>query len=653
MPKNSLQQVRVGAFAAALFSAAVGGCGGSSDQLTPPTSAPIPSPAPNPTPPPSPAPAPSGPAVTQQFTVTLTSSPENILVGISSAVTFEATLPTASSGELLLFEADPASLRPYGGSLCVLRDDGGEQSADVSAGDSVHSCVLQLQENGPKTKAYVVLRSIGSTYEQGGKHSITAVNELGDESIAAIQDIQTRAVAMWNANAGTMGQGEPALQATASQLRTLSGVRDAGVSAGARSLWIDYSSGARGVLLLASPGTKGGLASSRASPLAEPQSTRLPLGNDKVLVWDPFDDQFPTEGASYFAKFGALSGKLPFQVDRLRNGSADIASVATFQRYGTVLISSHGDLSGSTEIILSRELVSVERLKALAKDIALKHIHVVDLCNFSTAPCTPQSVFAFAPSFVSARINSFPKPATHIYASSCQSAANGGLARAFLRAGATSYIGFSDVVNAPFAQSIGESLIECMTGGDALKSVDACQSGLPTKRDPVSPFAQLRFLTMRDGGSASYVVAQQVMPTGTWLRTDPEWDKGVTSPTALGLNSLRLSEGDIVDLKQLGDISVSLLVPPFTDDVYVQVLGAFSSGSRLLPTTAAPVVSLETCVNKLPTDIPEDFLVPFETWTRVHVPAGATSLLFGPHDCRFEDNRDPDNDYRVLLRKIQ
>lgn len=65
------------------------------------------------------------------------------------------------------------------------------------------------------------------------------------------------------------------------------------------------------------------------------------------------------------------------------------------------------------------------------------------------------------------------------------------------------------------------------------------------------------------------------------------------------------------------------------------------------------VVTLETHIGNLPTDIPQDFIVPSSRHCiKVQVPENASSILFGAHDAFYQDNRDQDNDFQSHIHII-
>jgi hypothetical protein len=101
-------------------------------------------------------------------------------------------------------------------------------------------------------------------------------------------------------------------------------------------------------------------------------------------------------------------------------------------------------------------------------------------------------------------------------------------------------------------------------------------------------------------------------------------------------------------------------------DTYYSLNGVFSAGSQVLATSTAHRVpgaiaagpaypSGPTYYSSLPTDIPEDFIACRNTWSEsmlVEVPAGASHLILGTHDSWFQDNRDPNGDFRVVITVV-
>ncbi len=151
------------------------------------------------------------------------------------------------------------------------------------------------------------------------------------------------------------------------------------------------------------------------------------------------------------------------------------------------------------------------------------------------------------------------------------------------------------------------------------------------------------------GGTTPTERTVSLDPRATFLRTfrdDPE------PPAILALSELGLSPGDRVRLEQYGEYDIG------NGNTRRQTIGVFSASDRVLGPEEHPRVpdavdagpdfeTWDTYAGYKTTDIPEDFRV--DTRVEVTVPDGARYLLLGAHDDLYQDNDDPDEDYRVRV----
>ena len=142
----------------------------------------------------------------------------------------------------------------------------------------------------------------------------------------------------------------------------------------------------------------------------------------------------------------------------------------------------------------------------------------------------------------------------------------------------------------------------------------------------------------------------QVDPTGSYLLRDPG-DQEIPA-TSIALQALGVSGGDLLVLQAVGAFQFE---PGLNDDA--QSLVAVFSGPAgiLMPGPANSVPPRETsptCGNNIPTDIAEDFNVPYDSSLTVQIPVGADAILFTPDDCLTSDNTDPNNDFGVEIDTI-
>lgn len=152
---------------------------------------------------------------------------------------------------------------------------------------------------------------------------------------------------------------------------------------------------------------------------------------------------------------------------------------------------------------------------------------------------------------------------------------------------------------------------------------------------------------------------RSIDPTRTYLRTDSSDDAGDAVP--FDLQNLGISPGDTLRLTRLGDFEKQ-------GDGGFGMIGVFSGSSTLAASgqrnrvvdaiDAGPdVQTVETFQDGDPTDIPEDFKIAARNGTdrslTITVPSGATHLFVSPIDNLFEDNTDPDDNYRLRITSKQ
>jgi hypothetical protein len=147
-------------------------------------------------------------------------------------------------------------------------------------------------------------------------------------------------------------------------------------------------------------------------------------------------------------------------------------------------------------------------------------------------------------------------------------------------------------------------------------------------------------------------------PKGTFLRADFD----PPAPRVIDLRLLNLSSGDRITIEQTGDTTSR----PGGPENRHSTIAVFSGSDRLLAPSKLNRVpdaikagtnaeTPKTFFGNQPTDIPEDFRVTnFDgsvSSVTVTVPDGATHLFVGAEDSEPTDNRDPDDDYRVTIRR--
>lgn len=155
-----------------------------------------------------------------------------------------------------------------------------------------------------------------------------------------------------------------------------------------------------------------------------------------------------------------------------------------------------------------------------------------------------------------------------------------------------------------------------------------------------------------------------INPRGTYLFTDTailplppeEYLPDVrVSPTQFALTGF--TTGDAIIITPLGDFQPGLVGPggvPGTD-TSIGFVAVFAGSSGFLPpgsgSQADSVTTSPSLFRGFNTDIPQDFIVGSAPVV-VRIPAGATRLLFSPHDSYFADNFDPNGNYKAGITTL-
>jgi serine/threonine protein kinase len=159
-----------------------------------------------------------------------------------------------------------------------------------------------------------------------------------------------------------------------------------------------------------------------------------------------------------------------------------------------------------------------------------------------------------------------------------------------------------------------------------------------------------------------------IAPNSTYLRTDAS--DIVIDPVIINLSTLStpVYPGDTILIQRVGFICYNEGSP----DVASSIGAIFSASNALLPTEklyrvadaigahALEFISPNTGVARLPTDVPQDFLIDdaiagenrhFSS-VKVLVPPNAKYLFIGVHDNVFHDNSDPNSDFGAMVSLV-
>jgi hypothetical protein len=401
-------------------------------------------------------------------------SADSLLRGVQTTVT--ATLVVRRSWELdagqpELFRVDELG-RPVGSPLCTLRDDGNTAGGgDELALDGEYTCTFSVQENAAGTLRLMARSTALGNVVMSPIASLNVVEDLTDADLTLILNTEPAAAQVWAQKSALYGDTTQARLETAAVIRTWPGIADAGISPDGFSLFILYQSGVEGGLLLNPPGTRGRVVepsvprigalhetdAKSAGPSARRRKPRSigsapaarTVGNQRVLIWSPFTTEFPVDGVVFGDLFASSSCPRFADPTKIEDAAADVASVSRFTDFGTIIVSSHGFVTCDRQVaFLTGERVTQERLNAHRAQIRNKLVG------------TRSGYFTILPHFIETLRDEFRN--ANVFMGTCLSAANSGMANAFLSKGAASYIGFDQVVGSPFVVDSGRQFFREM-----------------------------------------------------------------------------------------------------------------------------------------------------------------------------------------------
>ena len=443
-------------------------------------------------------------------------APTQFLVNASTQVRFQSQIPPSAlldAASIKLYRADNAG-KPTGPMLCNLLDNGQLGNGDDIAGDNVYSCFSSFVSATPATVRLVVAANIDGNSVASAVIVLNIVSPLDNSAAQQVIDGQANAAALAQNAIASLGDTLAARQQAVAAILQLAGVTAAGVSSDNTTIWIRYAAGIEGGLMLNPPGTRGstepvvqgnGTRVSRTARPTEAQSLPpasfphyrpyslskaavgasqpLPLaadpqnfvGNSNVLIWDAYNSQFAPfdEGPQLQTLFTGAQCPL-YNVTYLKDAQATVASVKTFNNYGTIVLVTHGAVDGDGQVVfLTRETASLPAMISNAIDLLLGRIIVMG------------NVFAIRPSFISNLPGSMANSV--VYNGSCQSSANSTMGDAFVGKGAKTYYGYTRVVNSDFAQSSANQLFNSLV--TSLKTTGDSFTPVAPKVDPKAPNA--------------------------------------------------------------------------------------------------------------------------------------------------------------------
>lgn len=393
-------------------------------------------------------------------------NPDGIFVGEPTSVVIRANIPYDATQGIPV--ATLIRINELGETISTegaLTDDGNLVNGDEIAGDGVFGSRKVFSFTEEEKIRFQIVFQQGSVSATSDVFFLDAFNHLTDVQLNMVLAIQSLAKQNYDnlvpAN-GPAGARDMVL----ADLQQDPNILQAGLSDSSNGIWILYSEGILGGLMLNPEGTLGSLdqlvnqspdqslTTSSASIAAAGNSE---VGNKKVLLLSPFQSSlaFDVNASLKTLYEGQLCPK--FDVKYLTNGAVTVDTFKTLSQYGVINFYGHGDtyykgilslwteqfgwsFIGAQVVILTGQVATAANKKAYEIDLKKGRIAIVSGGG---------NYYAILPSFVSTYNSSFPN--SLVFINACRSTYNSSMANAFINNGSKTYLGYSDYVLATFA----------------------------------------------------------------------------------------------------------------------------------------------------------------------------------------------------------
>jgi hypothetical protein len=374
--------------------------------------------------------------------------------------------------------------------LGTMTDDGNLDNGDEIDGDNVYSIRVDhtfttAGAQGLRVRATYVLAD-GSTVEDFDAVQIVTVVD-GVEA-QDLQDALDAGTDGWNYADGLIADGSSISEAgaeTAILLAGTEGIANATSSDDGYVVWYETTAGLRGNIVLNPEGTRGGgraQQSERGGPmLSTPYAWQLPgdkleqVSSNNVIIFDAYNSQFAPDDEGPFLRDLFENAECPqFEVNYFVDGQCTVDVVSTFDQYGTIILVTHGGRQEGEVFFMTRQIATPEAMSQYEVDLLLDNLTVSTMGGLQ--------YFSVMPGFIE-NLDLFPE--SIVYNGSCESQANDTMANAFLDNGAMVYLGFTKIVNSPFARTVAQDFFtEMVTNGD-----ESGEAFIPGQVDPEDPYA--------------------------------------------------------------------------------------------------------------------------------------------------------------------
>ena len=391
-------------------------------------------------------------------------TPKGLFVNKATDVKVQAQVPThtdLNENSIGLFRVD-SSLNILSGPLCGFSDNGSIINGDQTAGDRIFSCLANLQEGTAGKMFFVVGAVLGGKMTYSPSFSLDVVTPYTEQEAQQTMTAQESAGQAWLDNLTKYGDSKKARTETVKAVKALEGVKEAGVSSDGASIWIEFTSGIKGGLLLsqeeetsASPVVERIEPSVRRtadiplyvpptsctqkSDTAEGTSPAEAVGNCKVLIWDLYGEYEDDVDISAFTSNPSMRFLITKEYRSLKDDLTDdgcqVDSLRDIWQNGTVLIKTESRRGAVQPLFKTNENVTLQKyaqekymLEVLTGCLEARH-----------NPYSGETKFYFTPNFISTLEGQFNKRSI-VYVEAAYSSE---LASAFLSKGVHTFFGYS------------------------------------------------------------------------------------------------------------------------------------------------------------------------------------------------------------------
>ncbi|MBN2863132.1 MAG: hypothetical protein JXN62_08235 [Bacteroidales bacterium] len=186
-------------------------------------------------------------------------------------------------------------------------------------------------------------------------------------------------------------------------------------------------------------------------------TANLPVGNKKVLIWSPFQEDFNYNLAEDAEEIFAQSD-VELEIDIKANHVCTVSSILEFEKYGLILIDTHGSQG---KYFSTREEATGTNINQYEE--YLKHERLIIL-SYKDANGNNKNYYQGSYKFIKeycGLTESFPN--SIVFNGSCESTMCDSLSNAFISKGAKTYYGFDKPVSAGFVVLTAKAIVELLT----------------------------------------------------------------------------------------------------------------------------------------------------------------------------------------------